>query len=322
MLKINLLVHVHTVGLNRDLSVWRDALRHPGIHLTVTAFHNTVHHRSRRIFRRLIPMITRRPLYDINLFVEDVTEGWLNTARVNCLIPHQEWFTEAHRDLLPRMDWLLCKTRFAVESFLGHGISTKLIGFTSQDRFDKTVRKDYSACIHVAGSSMQKGSKTVNDVWLRNPSWPTLSLFWNNPRGTPVNGPNVRCETKFLDDAHLRWMQNMYGIHLCPSEAEGFGHYMAEAMSCKAVVVTTDAPPMNELVGHDRGVLVRYHRTTPQGAGTSFYVDPSDLEEKINTVLGMDPSRRRELGDNARDWYLENDLAFKTRLFEVMQSIA
>ena len=322
MLRINLLVHIHTVGLKRDLSVWRDALRHPGIHLTVTAFHDTVHHRSRRMLRRLIPMITRRPLYDINLFVEDVTEGWLNTARVNCLIPHQEWFTEAHRDLLPRMDWLLCKTRFAVESFLGHGISTKLIGFTSQDRFDKTVRKDYSACIHVAGSSMQKGSKTVNDVWLRNPSWPTLSLFWNNPRGTPVNGPNVRCETKFLDDAHLRWMQNMYGIHLCPSEAEGFGHYMAEAMSCKAVVVTTDAPPMNELVGHDRGVLVRYHRTTPQGAGTSFYVDPSDLEEKINTVLGMDPSRRRELGDNARDWYLENDLAFKTRLFEVMQSIA
>ena len=168
---------------------------------------------------------------------------------------------------------------------------------------------------------MQKGSKTVNDVWLRNPSWPTLSLFWNNPRGTPVNGPNVRCETKILDDAHLRWMQNTYGIHLCPSEAEGFGHYLAEAMSCKAVVVTTNAPPMNELVGHDRGVLVRYHRTAPQGAGTNFYVDPADLEDKINIILGMDPSRRRELGDNAREWYLENDLAFKTRLFEVMQSI-
>lgn len=267
-------------------------------------------------------MITHRPLYDINLFVEKVTEGWLNTARVNCLIPHQEWFTEAQQDLLPRLDWLLCKTRFAVECFSGHGISTKLIGFTSPDRFDKTVRKDYSAFIHVGGSSMQKGSKTVNDVWLRNPSWPTLSPFWNTPRGTPVNGPNVRCETKFLDDAQLRCMQNMCGIHLCPSEAEGFGHYLAEAMSCKAVVVTTDAPPMNELVGHDRGVLVRYHRTAPQGAGTNFYVDPADLEDKINAILGMDPSRRRELGDNARDWYLENDLAFKTRLFEVMQSIA
>ena len=144
MLRINLLVHVHTVGLNRDLIVWREALRHPGIQLTVTAFHDTLHHRSRRIVRRLIPMLTRRPLYDI---------------------------------------------------------STKL-------------------------------------------------------------------------------------------------------------------------VGHDRGVLVRYHRTAPQGAGTNFYVDPSDLEDKVNTILGMDPSRRRELGDNARDWYLENDLAFKTRLFEVMQSIA
>jgi hypothetical protein len=322
VLRINLLVHVESVGLKRDLSVWRDALRHPGIHLTVTAFHDTVRHRSRRILRRLIPMITRRPLYDINLFVEDVAEGWLNTARVNCLIPHQEWFTEAHRDLLPRLDWLLCKTRFAVDSFLGHGISTRLIGFTSPDRFDKTVHKDYSACIHVAGSSMQKGSNTVNEVWLRNPTWPTLVLSWSNPRGTPISGPNVHCETGFLDDARLRRMQNMCGIHLCPSEAEGFGHYLVEAMSCKAVVVTTDAPPMNELVGHDRGVLVRYHRTSPQGAGTNFYVDPADLEDKINTILGMDPSRRRELGENAREWYLENDRAFKTNLIEVLQGIA
>lgn len=322
MLRINLLVHVHTVGLKRDLCVWRDALRHPGIHLTVTAFHDTLYHRSRRIFRRLIPMVTRRPLYDINLFVEDVTEGWLNTARVNCLIPHQEWFTDTQRAILPKLDWLLCKTRFAVGAFSDYGTRTRLIGFTSPDRFDKAVRKDYSAAIHVGGSSVQKGSKTVNDVWLRNPSWPTLSLFWNSPRGTPVNGPNVRCETRFLDDARLRRMQNRYGIHLCPSEAEGFGHYLVEAMSCKSVVVTTDAPPMNELVGPDRGVLVRYHRTAPQGAGTNFYVDPVDLEEKVNTVLGMDPARRRELGDHARDWYLENDRAFKTRMFEVMQSIA
>jgi hypothetical protein len=322
VLRINLLVHVHTVGLNRDLGVLRAALRHPRIRLTVTAFHDTVHHRSRRVFRRLIPLITRRPQYDINLFVEDVAEGWLNTARVNCFIPHQEWFTEFHRALLPRLDWFLCKTRFAMETFSGNSVSTKLIGFTSPDRFDDTVPKDYSACIHLGGSSMQKGSKTVNDVWLRNPSWFPLTLLWNNPRGTPVNGPNVRCETKFLDDARLRWMQNSHGIHLCPSEAEGFGHSLVEAMSCKAVVVTTDAPPMNELVEPDRGVLVRYHRTAPQGAGTNFYVDPGDLEEKVNTVLSMDPSRRRALGDNAREWYLENDRAFKTNLVEMLQGIA
>ncbi len=322
MLRINLLIHVHTVGLNRDLRVLREALRHPGIQLAVTAFHDTVHHRSRRILRRLIPVITRRPHYDINLFVEDVTEGWLNTARVNCLVPHQEWFTEAHRELLPRLDWLLCKTRFALETFSGQGVGTKLIGFTSPDRFDKTVQKDYSACIHLGGSSMQKGSRTVNTVWLRNPSWPPLSLFWNNPRGTLVNGPNVRCELKALDDARVRLMQNMHGIHLCPSEAEGFGHSLVEAMSCKAVVVTTDAPPMNELVGPDRGVLVRYHRTERQGAGTNFYVDPDDFEEKVNAVLNMDPSRRRALGENAREWYLENDRVFKANLVELLQGIA
>ena len=32
---------------------------------------------------------------------------------MNCLIPHQEWFTEDLKALLPQIDWVLCKTSMA-----------------------------------------------------------------------------------------------------------------------------------------------------------------------------------------------------------------
>src|SRR5690606_34092893 len=100
-----------------------------------------------------------------------------------------------------------------------------------------------------------------------------------------VSAPNIRHLLERVDDATLRTLQNSNAIHLCPSEAEGFGHCIAEAMSCGAVTLTTDAPPMNELITPERGVLVNYNRTTKQRSGANYYVDPVDLERKIHDIL-------------------------------------
>ena len=78
---------------------------------------------------------------------------------------------------------------------------------------------------------------------------------------------NINYFAKYVDDDELRLVQNRHGVHLCPSEAEGFGHTLVEAMSCGAVVITTDGPPMNEMVTPDRGALVRYGRTGRQRPG-------------------------------------------------------
>jgi hypothetical protein len=51
-------------------------------------------------------------------------------------------------------------------------------------------------------------------------------------------------------------MQLESGVHLCVSEREGFGHYLNEARGAAAVVITTEHPPMNELVRPGVGVLV------------------------------------------------------------------
>ena len=46
-------------------------------------------------------------------------------------------------------------------------------------------------------------------------------------------------------------------VHVCPSSREGFGHYINEARSVSAVIITVDAPPMNEFVTNaTSGILI------------------------------------------------------------------
>jgi glycosyltransferase involved in cell wall biosynthesis len=37
-------------------------------------------------------------------------------------------------------------------------------------------------------------------------------------------------------------------VHICASEREGFGLYLDEARAVGAYIISTDHPPMNELV--------------------------------------------------------------------------
>ena len=81
------------------------------------------------------------------------------------------------------------------------------------------------------------------------------------------------------------------------------------------------AAPMNELVTEDRGILVNYHKSKTQRLGIAYYINPSDIETKIDGILGMDNISKKVLGANARDWYLENDRFFKQKIVEILHNI-
>jgi glycosyltransferase involved in cell wall biosynthesis len=133
--------------------------------------------------------------------------------------------------------------------------------------------------------------------------------------------PNIEYLDQHLESGALRKYQNRCAVHLCPSEAEGFGHSIVEAMSCEAVVVTTDAPPMNEIVTTNRGVLVRAARSEPMRLGTRYFADVDDLELQIGRVIAMKPEERRALGQNARQWYLTQREAFKSAMKAFLDEI-
>ena len=56
-----------------------------------------------------------------------------------------------------------------------------------------------------------------------------------------------------LPRGELAALQLSSGVHICPSEREGYGLYLAEGRAAGALVVATDHAPMNEQVRQCRG---------------------------------------------------------------------
>jgi len=276
----------------------------------------------RRAVRKLSGTVLHKAFHDINIFIESAEPSWFPHARINCLLPNQEWVGEDTIPFLPKFDWIFCKTRHAEGIFSRRGYRTRYVGFTSVDRFDAGVAHAYDSFVHIAGTSMLKGTEALVKCWLDHPEWPRLKILWHAAGIAPTYAPNIEWITISVDDGKLRRIQNMHGVHFCPSAVEGFGHSIVEAMSCKALVIVTDAPPMNEIVRPERGILVPYSQEWAIGFGTGFNVDGAAIEKAVDFLGQMSPAQREQMAENARLWYLENDRLFRERIVAAVRDSA
>ena len=309
---INIIARTNGVGLDRDVDLIHIALSAAGYDVTVS------HCRGISPLRGLLP---GKPKFDANIFLERVFPRWFGSASTNLLIPNQERFPKRHLKHLKHIDHILCKSRHAEDIFSALGYSTEYIGFTSSDLLDETIKPDYQSFFHLAGRSTLKGTETILKLWENHPEWPTLTVVQckdNAPENVPEN---VKLITDYIPHEEIKTLLNSHGIHLCPSLSEGWGHYIVEAMSCRAVVVTTDAPPMNELITPARGIPVPYHHSEPRHLGTNFHVDPDKLEKNIQQLLLLPAEKKASIGNHARTWFKENDTAFRHKLTQTLEDI-
>lgn len=262
-------------------------------------------------YHRWIPAKKR---FDANIFMERVFPRWLSTAERNFLIPNQERYPLRHLRLLKGIEQVLCKSQHAKGIFERVGAKVQFIGFTSEDRNRDQVAPDYRKFFHLAGRSTLKGTETLLEIWAKHPEWPTLTLVQHKENAPEQVPANVELISKYLDDGELKDLQNQHGIHLCPSRSEGWGHYIVESMSVSAVTVTTDGPPMNELVDSSRGVLIPVEKSEPRHLGTNFYADPIKLEAAIAKLITTPVEDLAWMGGKAREWFEQNQRDFQENL--------
>ncbi len=258
---------------------------------------------------------------DINIFLENIEPPFLTKAHFNILIPNQEWSNDGTFNYLPWIDLVVCKTFHAQTIFNSLARDVIYTSFTSDDKNNPELTQDYDLLFHLAGGSLQKGTTKLIDVWSKHPSWPTLKIIQHPKNQMQVDSENISYYSSFVDDDALNNIQNTHGCHLCLSEAEGFGHSIVEAMSAEALVMTTNAPPMNELINESRGLVVDFEHSSPQRLGIKYIVSNSALETKIDELLGMSTLDKQLKGRYARQWFLENDLFFKRKLIEVISQL-
>lgn len=294
------LIYKHTgFGLGRDAKILSKELREIGY--------------SVRSFKVNSPRQVRQA--DINLFLEEINLDFFHSATQNYLIPNPEWFLE-EVSVIPELDMIICKTREAERIFKQYHPNTKFMGFTSIDRYDPKVKKNFRQILHVAGKSQQKGTDSIVKAWESDPFLPGLTMYRHQGKCDYTPLYNMRLSRCFLPDEKLIKIQNFFGIHLCPSETEGFGQYMIEALSCGVIPVTTNAPPMNEFVTDER-CLVSYMRTAKQHLATNYYVDPEHLREVVANLMLLSDEELAEIGRKNRQFYLESKRQFQENLREI-----
>jgi hypothetical protein len=327
-LRINI-VSWDSGGLTTDIDLLIDILSRAGCDVTFKGRrHRIPRNRAHSLFMtanvllaQRLASVTGRPQFDVNLFDESIFPEYLPQARLNAMFVHPEWFRDENVPHVPRLDFLLCKTPSGVEMCRHLPAPAVNLDFTSPDkRLPGFERRGPLRCLHLAGQSAVKGSEAVVEAWSHHPEWPELVVvrrarrYGNEEAPVLPELPNVRYLTDFVSGEELQRLQNDCEVHVIPSQAEGYGHVIGEAMSCGVIVVTTDAPPMNELVAPDRGVLVEVARSEPMRLSRRSFVDVADLERKLTRVFAMPAAERAGLGRRARAWYDAQDARFRAGL--------
>lgn len=256
----------------------------------------------------------------INFFIQDVRRGWLGLAQRNVLVPNQEFCFPETLEALEKIDMVMCKSRHAEDIFRGLGAKVRYTGFTSDDRYDPAIPRHRRKFLHVAGATKQKGTAPLLELWRAHPEWPELVAVVRHEWIDPARhgAANITLIEKILSAPEVAVLQNECPVHICPSEAEGFGLALCEGLSCGAVVITTDGPPMNELIRPEHGVLAAYRGTRPRTVGTGYFIDPAALEAAIEDVIAMGDAEFTAMGQRARRAYVEGRAAFEGRFAQAL----
>jgi glycosyltransferase involved in cell wall biosynthesis len=318
MSNINLIARDNSAGLSRDLPLLADALQRAGHDTRITGLPHRGHVAE---WLTRWQLARKPPAFYINVMLERIRPEFQRSAKRNVLIPNPEYFRPQDRTALPMMDAVWVKTRHAERQFQELGANTRFIGFTSLDRLDTSIPRS-KAFFHGPGRSGNKGTSALLALWKKHPEWPELTVVWRRKRIDIETVPaNVTLIREHLSDDAYRQLQNQHRYHLCPSQTEGYGHYLVEAMSCGAVVVTLDAEPMNELVTPERGLLVAAQASGKQDLATLYRFEETPMEQAIQRCVDMDIVAAARIGEAARHWYETNHADLPQRLHTAVNAL-
>ena len=258
-------------------------------------------------------------------------------ARHVVYVPNIEWIFPTDEAVMRSgaLDAVLIKTRHALSIFRGLPSArnlegaTHFVGWTSRDPgFNSAERKDLEF-LHAAGSSVQKGTDALVEAWLQRPDLPSLTVtaFAQAPIRLPSTlfaAHNLRLHLAPLAPERFRDLQQSAAVHICPSVAEGFGHSINEARATGAVVVTTSAPPMNELVEDGwNGFLVpvRLENARPYRLSTAYVATGPDILEAVARCLALSAPERLAMGGRARAAFEAGQRHFNTSIANFLDRV-
>jgi hypothetical protein len=113
-----------------------------------------------------------------------------------------------------------------------------------------------------------------------------------------------------------------------PKSNPGFGHYLNEARAAAALVITTDHPPMDEMVTKSSGLLIAPERTGSykeqalrDHGEINAFLSPRQICDGVDRALNLGPAEWRARGRAARRDFLRERAEFVARAAELRASL-
>jgi FkbM family methyltransferase len=256
---------------------------------------------------------TRRA--DLQFYIEHATCDFPATHSY-LLVNHEfffDWDLQAVSGRGRCCEAALCKTAHAQKLLESMGVPTLLTKFTTPAATTtesltvnvtaNAVAHDTTLLIHLAGTSMLKGTEALLRAWVGGGgldiagvtlfvtrelgplhSSPDIT-YWNSLAHAPLAqfrtsggivvknvetyGNIVMCRHRVDDDTFADLVASA-AYHVCPSATEGWGHIINQARAAGAVVIAPDLAPMNELVDAESGVLIPTTESSTASVGNTL----------------------------------------------------
>jgi len=255
---------------------------------------------------------------DINIFLEvldrnnDYFIEYKKLAPKNVLIPNPEWFLDGWIKYLKDFDLICCKTLHAFQIFSKHSDKCEFTSFTADNIDLNYVEKELSF-FHSCGNSVNKGTDLLFEGWKNIKE--KLYLFSKRHKSDNIN---IELRNDFVPDKEFQEIKNKVLFHIYPTKYEGFGHNIWESFSCGAIVILTDAPPLNE---YNANFYIK--ATQDRKFHQVFFnkIDITDLRLQIKKISELELDEIIEMSNNNKQNYIDNHKFFTEKINECIKTL-
>ena len=263
-------------------------------------------------------------LSDVHIYLEVPCRVAFPWAKVNVVIPNQEWWYKNE------WSWVFDEPSvyFFYRTKYAQGIFNKPGSYISwrcpikpNGLADIPISKKINRALYIIGGSVNKRAAAEQLIKFWKPNYPELMVVMSQDlSGNLITADNIIYKLGHITDLEKRKLQNESLYHVCASTAEGFGYTMAEAANYGAVPIWTNIPVYNEIWGSVFGELGRittYVDTNNPMNLTMMDTPYKFTEDALNSCMDNLLSVKPEHLENNFAGLIQNSVNLLTKNFRI-----
>lgn len=317
------------------------------IFLQDSSFDNTGLGNDAKIYKMYLPYSEIYYINDknlqkskVNIFLEVVPKNFYHlstTADINVLMVNQEFLIFNNTKLLRKIDIVFAKNRYAVEVLQSYRKYFKLKFKIYYTKFTSIVdnlnlNKKSNTIAHFAGKSRFKMTDLIYTLWAKNPNYPKITIscfkscYDNLKKYSDIKKlSNVKLYKEKIPSKTYNKIVSDTECFVCPSYMEGYGHYINEGRGNAAFIITTDGPPMNELIDNTCGILIDAKPKNIEIKGfkyaRSFFISEKSLKVAIEKYLSLSKNEIDNMRTKSYNRFVSDTIFFRDKMKDFYEKI-